>query len=71
MNGSSGRQRVSAAAIGEFQLRTPPPELARIGRVVGPMFARITLAATELRTLAQMRDTLLPRLLSGDLEVAA
>ena len=72
MNGSSGRQRVSAAAIGEFQLRTPPPELAtRFGRVVGPMFARITLAATESRTLAQVRDTLLPRLLSGDLEVAA
>ena len=72
MNGSSGRQRVSAAAIGEFEMRTPPPELAtRFGRVVGPMFARITVTAAESRTLAQMRDALLPRLLSGSREVAA
>lgn len=71
MNGSSGRQRVSAAVIGGFQMRTPSPELTtRFGCVVGPMFARITLATAESRTLAQMRDALLPRLLSGDYEVA-
>lgn len=72
MNGSSGRQRVSAAAIGEFEIRTPPPELARrFGHLVGPMFRRITLAVAESRTLAQMRGALLPRLMSGDFEVAA
>lgn len=66
MNGSSGRQRVSAAAIGEFEVRKPPPELAReFGRVVGPMFQRITLAGLESRRLAEVRDLLLPRLLSG------
>ncbi len=72
MNGSSGRQRVSAAAIGEFEIRTPPPELARrFGDVVGPMFQRITLAGRESNTLADIRELLLPRLLSGPIERAA
>jgi len=66
MNGSSGRQRVSAAAIGEFEMRRPPSELAlHFGDVVAPMFSRITLAGRESRTLAEVRDLLLPRLLSG------
>lgn len=72
MNGSSGRQRVSAAAIGEFEIRTPPPELARrFGDVVRPMFRRIALAVAESGSLTEMRDALLPRLMSGKLEVAA
>lgn len=67
MNGSSGRQRVSAAAISEFEIRTPPPELAtRFGIVVDPMFDRIAVARRESRTLVALRDALLPRLLSGE-----
>lgn len=67
MNGSSGRQRVSAAAIREFEIRTPPPELAtRFGNVVRPMFDRIAGARRESRTLVALRDALLPRLLSGE-----
>jgi type I restriction enzyme S subunit len=67
MNGSSGRQRVSAAAISEFEIRTPPPELAmRFGSVVRPIFDRIAVARRESRTLIALRDALLPRLLSGE-----
>jgi type I restriction enzyme S subunit len=71
MSGSSGRQRVSASSIGEYVVRMPPPALAeRFGRAVQPMFRRITALGVESRTLADIRDALLPRLISGDLHVA-
>lgn len=38
-------------------------------RVVEPMFLRIDAATSESRTLAELRDTLLPKLLSGELRV--
>ncbi len=37
--------------------------------VVGPLFTRIKLNQKESETLAQLRDTLLPKLLSGELTV--
>ena len=40
-------------------------------RAVSPFFARIQANSQESRTLATLRDTLLPKLLSGELSVAA
>lgn len=69
MNGSSGRQRVSAAAIGEFLIPVPSAAAAsRFGDVVRPMFQRISLLNRENETLASMRNALLPRLVAGDFE---
>ena len=39
-------------------------------RAVSPLFARIQANSYESRTLASLRDTLLPKLLSGELSVA-
>jgi type I restriction enzyme S subunit len=36
---------------------------------VKPLFARASTAARESRTLAALRDTLLPKLISGELRV--
>jgi len=44
--------------------------LAAADRVLAPLIERITLAHVEARTLAGIRDELLPRLISGDLAVA-
>jgi type I restriction enzyme S subunit len=70
MTGSSGRQRVSSGALMGFRLAVPPAEvLRRFGAVTDPLFERITANARESRTLADLRDTLLPKLISGELRV--
>jgi type I restriction enzyme S subunit len=49
----------------------PPKELMRaFTELVAPLYARITANLRQSCTLAALRDTLLPRLLSGELSVA-
>ena len=43
---------------------------AAFEEIVAPLFARILANIHESRTLAQTRDLLLPRLMSGELRVA-
>jgi type I restriction enzyme S subunit len=43
--------------------------LRKIGGIVDPLFAQIRDATEESRTLSQLRDTLLPKLISGELRV--
>jgi type I restriction enzyme S subunit len=55
------------------RLRMPLPgrsDLVRFERMVRPVRARMERTLAESRTLGAIRDTLLPRLLSGELEVA-
>ena len=70
MTGSSGRQRVPASSLDHFLLPDPSEPIATaFGRAVAPMFGRVSKAATETRSLAAVRDTLLPKLISGELRV--
>lgn len=56
--------------IDTFKVLLPPMDvLAEFGRIVDPLDARIVVAAQESRTLAALRDTLLPKLISGQLRV--
>jgi type I restriction enzyme S subunit len=72
MTGSSGRQRVPAASLDHILLPASPEPIARtFGRAVAPLFARASKTATESRTLAALRDTLLPKLISGELQLRA
>ena len=67
MTGTSGRQRVPASALDHFQFVSPTPEiLPAFGSAVKPWFARSNAAVREARTLAALRDTLLPKLISGE-----
>ena len=73
MTGSSGRQRVPADSLGKYSLASPEldaPLFVRFGQFVAPLFARMTAAVEQSRTLAAMRDALLPKLISGELRVA-
>jgi type I restriction enzyme S subunit len=71
MTGSSGRQRVPAESLSHFLLPTVPQDVAKaFGQVVRPLFARASAAARESRTLAALRDALLPKLVAGELRVA-
>jgi type I restriction enzyme S subunit len=70
MTGTSGRQRVPAEALAHFRVAVPPRPIAEaFGRAVKPRFARVGAAVRESRTLASLRDALLPKLISGELRV--
>lgn len=70
MTGSSGRQRVRVDRLKQFPLVLPSDQVAEcFARVVEPL--RESILANEKRAamLADLRDTLLPRLISGKLRL--
>ncbi|MDI7269447.1 MAG: restriction endonuclease subunit S, partial [Myxococcota bacterium] len=70
MTGSSGRQRVPAESLSHFHVVGAPKPIAELfGRLIKPLFARASAATKEYRTLAALRDALLPKLISGELRV--
>jgi type I restriction enzyme S subunit len=70
MTGSSGRQRVPAESLSNLFLPAASgPVFVSFGRIVRPLFTRAALGIRECRTLAIMRDSLLPKLISGKMRV--
>ena len=70
MTGTSGRQRVQAEALASYSLPCPPPDnLAIFGSVVEELFARVKSNTEEITTLTAQRNTLLPKLVSGEVRV--
>lgn len=70
MVGSSGRQRVSAARLESVPLTKPDESaLKAFGEAASKAFAHMKSLGHESRVLAQLRDTLLPKLMSGELRV--
>jgi type I restriction enzyme S subunit len=68
MTGTSGRQRVPSECFNNFWLAVPPLDIARrFDELTAPLMAKIKANSTESRILATLRDTLLPKLLSGQL----
>ena len=71
MSGTSGRQRVPPTALRGFLMVVPPSQVsARFGDVAESLIERASKAGHESRTLAAVRDTLLPKLMSGELRLA-
>jgi type I restriction enzyme S subunit len=61
------RHHLSAARV-----VVPPPEtLAMASEYIEPIISRILECSIEARALAELRDTLLPKLISGEIRVAA
>ncbi|WP_406378522.1 hypothetical protein [Streptomyces sp. NBC_00197] len=70
MVGSSGRQRVSAADASNYAVMAPDAEqLAAFGKEASAAFAHMKSLESESRTLAALRDTLLPQLMSGRIRI--
>ncbi len=66
MSGTSGRQRVSPQVLSQYPIPAPGEQIARtFGQMAGPLIARASAAARESRRLADLRDALLPELISG------
>lgn len=72
MSGATGRQRVSSAAVAQFEIASPHPErLEKFGEAARPMFAMVRSLANANTNLRTTRDLLLPKLISGEIEVRA
>lgn len=71
MVGSSGRQRVQNACFSNYYLALPSTLvlLTRFDKLVSGNFDKITKHTEQTRVLSNFRDTLLPKLLSGEIRI--
>ncbi|POY80622.1 restriction endonuclease subunit S [Pseudomonas amygdali pv. morsprunorum] len=70
MSGTSGRQRVQNDVLGRYSVAVPSDEIAEaFGDVVGSAQQEIAACQEQAKTLTHLRDTLLPRLISGQLRL--
>jgi len=69
--GSTGQTELSRTRLGQLKIITPPSELQKaFGAAVGPLIRRTSENDNLSRTIATLRDTLLPKLLNGELSIA-
>ncbi|SEI76133.1 restriction endonuclease subunit S [Nitrosomonas eutropha] len=71
MTGTSGRQRAQGDSVAAFKLASPPDKNVwhAFAKQVMPLFESIKSNAKANETLAQLRDSLLPKLISGELRI--
>ena len=71
MSGASGRQRVRNECFDSFHLACPPAPLSELFEAVAdPLLREGQLLSTRSRALTELRDLLLPRLVSGRIDVS-
>jgi len=71
MTGATGRQRVQVVCFDEFFIAHPDPEtLRRFANQMSPIFQSINLLVEKNQNLRRTRDLLLPRLISGEIDVS-
>lgn len=71
MNGSSGRQRVSADTIGQFVMPCPSETAIKdFGKVASALFMKMKNNSLENLKLSSLRDTILPKLMAGEIDVS-
>lgn len=72
MTGTSGRQRVQVGSLAKFSLTVPPADSTigeKFGFLIKPMVEKVKQNSEEMLCLAQIRDSLLPRLISGRIDI--
>ena len=71
MVGTSGRQRVQTDMLNNFELnKVEPEEMTTFHTSVMPLFEKIKRNSEQSKTLTQLRDSLLPKLMSGKIRVS-
>jgi type I restriction enzyme, S subunit len=71
MTGSSGRQRTPANCFNNYLMPMPPDSIiCKFGRIVAPFMKIVKANSEQSQTLSTLRDTLLPKLMSGEIRVA-
>jgi type I restriction enzyme S subunit len=70
MVGSSGRQRVQNDPFLSFELAKPSSEVFNsFSEIIEPWFAQVRLNTIANQSLTKLRDTLLPKLISGEIRL--
>jgi len=70
MSGSSGRQRAQAIVIKEYDIKIPPLYIIKkLNHQLEAFIPKLKQNATQIQTLTKLRDTLLPKLMSGEVRV--
>lgn len=69
MNGTSGRQRVQVDMLKEYTVAFSLDRMDRFNSLGKKCFDKIFNNSQQIRTLTALRDTLLPKLISGDVRV--
>lgn len=70
MTGTSGRQRVSGDSIAQYEIAIAPMNIfEKFKTFAGPVMEHIKYNSIQIRTLSRLRDTLLPKLMSGEVRV--
>ncbi|MFM2043677.1 MAG: hypothetical protein RLY86_2253 [Pseudomonadota bacterium] len=71
MTGTSGRQRADVGQIARYAMAIPAREVLwnELSKAIGPLVDAIKANTEESRTLATLRDLLLPKLVSGEIRV--
>jgi type I restriction enzyme S subunit len=68
MVGSSGRQRVVESILSDFQVVVPNSNMSDLfAKLVKPLFTCIKSNHEQIQTLSRLRDSLLPKLMRGEL----
>lgn len=70
MTGSDGRQRAQVNKIKSYSYVLPPQDIiSAFGKNVEPIFLKISKCNRYCKELAEARDRLLPKLMSGEIEL--
>ncbi|MDB9536579.1 restriction endonuclease subunit S [Dolichospermum planctonicum CS-1226] len=70
MTGSSGRQRTPADCFHQYLIAVPSEQVAlKFGDLVEPLMVMISANSEQSQNLINLRDTLLPKLMSGEIRV--
>lgn len=70
MSGTSGRQRIQNDVLGRYPVVIPTYKINEVfNTIVTSIQEKITSNAEQIHTLSGLRDTLLPRLISGQLQL--
>lgn len=69
MTGTSGRQRVQVDLLRSYQVKINLVKMKIFNDTVKPNFHKINSNTNQIRTLTQLRDTLLPKLMSGEVRI--
>ncbi len=70
--GGSTFPEISKSVLRQLPMLVPPLQvLDAFAEITEALVERITASAQEVQTLASLRDTLLPKLISGDLRISA
>jgi len=71
MTGTSGRQRVSGEQVGSYLVVNIPDDIiAAFNQVVSPLFEKVSQNTLMSKSLENIRDKLLPRLMTGQISLS-